>query len=147
MSSLDKDIFIEVPDEETGEIQQYLLTPAKKKKVYKGDWVMVFQEGLTYVAKLNLKGETLRVYMILLSKLDYENWLRIRQKDIAEELGMKPPHVSRAIKELSNHGILVKGPKVGASNTYRLDPSFAFRGRDKNLEQVRKEVKHLKVIK
>ena len=30
--------------------------------------------------------------MILLSKLDYANWLRIRQKDIAEELGMKPPH-------------------------------------------------------
>jgi hypothetical protein len=42
---------------------------------------------------------------------------------------------------------LVKGPKIGASNTYRLDPSFAFRGRDKNLEQVRKEVKHLKIIK
>jgi hypothetical protein len=43
---------------------------------------------------------------------------------------------------------LVKGPKIGASNTYRLDPSFAFRGRDKQfLEQVRKEVKHLKIIK
>ncbi|MEK4503568.1 hypothetical protein [Bacillus sp. FSL R12-0069] len=80
MSSFDKDIFIEVPDEKTGEIQQYLLTPTKKKKVYKEDWVMVFQEGLTYVAKLNLKSETLRVYMIILSKLDYENWLRIRQK-------------------------------------------------------------------
>ncbi|MBD2827223.1 helix-turn-helix domain-containing protein, partial [Xenorhabdus sp. 5] len=93
---LDKDIFVEVPDEKTGEIQQYLLTPAKKKKVYKGDWVMMFQEGLTHVAKLNLKGETLRVYMILLAKLDYENWLRIRQKDIADELNMNPPHVSRA---------------------------------------------------
>ncbi|MBW3496897.1 helix-turn-helix domain-containing protein [Bacillus sp. FDAARGOS_1420] len=147
MSSLDKDIFIEVPDEKTGEIQQYLLTPTKQKKVYKGDWVMMFQEGLTHVAKLNLKGETLRVYMILLAKLDYENWLRIRQKDLAEELNMKPPHISRAIKELFEHGILVKGPKVGASNTYRLDPSFAFRGRDKNLEQVRKEVKHHKIIK
>ncbi|MBD2790586.1 helix-turn-helix domain-containing protein, partial [Xenorhabdus sp. DI] len=86
-------------------------------------------------------------YMILLAKLDYENWLRIRQKDIAKELNMNPPHVSRAIKELFEHGILVKGPKIGASNTYRLDPSFAFRGRDKNLEQVRKEVKHLKIIK
>ncbi|WP_241661652.1 hypothetical protein [Bacillus wiedmannii] len=60
---------------------------------------------------------------------------------------MKPLHILRAIKELSNHEILVKGPKVGVSNTYRLDPSFAFRERDKNLEQVRKEVKHLKIIK
>ncbi|ECL9256531.1 helix-turn-helix domain-containing protein [Campylobacter jejuni] len=144
---LNKEIFVEVPNEETGEIQQYLLTPAKKKKVYKGDWVMMFQEGLTHVAKLNLKGETLRVYMILLAKLDYENWLRVRQQDIADELNIKKQAVSRAIKELFEHGILVKGPKVGASNTYRLDPSFAFRGRDKNLEQVRKEVKHLKIIK
>ncbi|EOQ00793.1 helix-turn-helix domain-containing protein [Bacillus cereus] len=144
---LDKEIFVEVPNEETGEIQQYLLTPAKKRKVYKGDWVMMFQEGLTHVAKLNLKGETLRVYMILLAKLDYENWLRVRQQDIADELNIKKQAVSRAIKELFEHGILVKGPKVGASNTYRLDPSFAFRGRDKNLEQVRKEVKHLKIIK
>ncbi|WP_236828968.1 helix-turn-helix domain-containing protein [Bacillus thuringiensis] len=108
---------------------------------------MMFQERLTHVAKLNLKGETLRVYMILLAKLDYENWLRVRQQDIADELNIKKQAVSRAIKELFEHGILVKGPKVGASNTYRLDPSFAFRGRDKNLEQVRKEVKHLKIIK
>ncbi|MEC5308844.1 replication/maintenance protein RepL [Bacillus thuringiensis] len=144
---LDKEIFVEVPDEETGEIQQYLLTPAKKKKVYKGDWGMMFQEGLTHVAKLNLKGETLRVYMILLAKLDYENWLRVRQQDIADELHIKKQAVSRAIKELFDHGILVKGPKVGASNTYRLDPSFAFRGRDKNFDQVKKEIKHLKIIK
>ncbi|MGR5969010.1 hypothetical protein ACT7C1_15930 [Bacillus paranthracis] len=33
---LDKEIFVEVPDEETGEIQQYLLTPAKKKKSLQG---------------------------------------------------------------------------------------------------------------
>ena len=33
---LDNEIFVEVPDEETGEIQQYLLTPLKRKKVYKG---------------------------------------------------------------------------------------------------------------
>ncbi|MBD2786882.1 helix-turn-helix domain-containing protein, partial [Xenorhabdus sp. 3] len=103
-----------VPDEKTGEIQQYLLTPAKKKKVYTGDWVMMFQEGLTHVAKLNLKGETLRVYMILLAKLDYENWLRVRQQDIADELNIKKQAVSRAITELFEHGILVKGPKVGA---------------------------------
>ncbi len=33
MSSLDKNIFIEVPDEKTGEIQQYLLTPTKQKSL------------------------------------------------------------------------------------------------------------------
>jgi len=145
--SLDKDIFIEVPDQNTGEIEQYLLTPAKKKKVYKGDWLLMFQEGLEQVATLNLKGETLRVYMILLAKLDYENWLRIRQIDISEKLNIKKQAVSRAIKELLEHKIIVKGPKVGNSNTYRLDPSFGFRGKDVNISKVRKEVEHLKRIK
>lgn len=145
--SLDKDVFIEVPDENTGEIEQYLLTPAKKKKVYKGDWLLMFQEGLEQVATLNLKGETLRVYMILLAKLDYENWLRIRQIDISEKLGIKKQAVSRAIKELLEHKIIVKGPKVGNSNTYRLDPSFGFRGKDVNISKVRKEIDHLKRIK
>ncbi|MQR84372.1 helix-turn-helix domain-containing protein [Bacillus megaterium] len=145
--SLDKDVFIEVPDENTGEIEQYLLTPAKKKKVYKGDWLLMFQEGLEQVATLNLKGETLRVYMILLAKLDYENWLRIRQIDISEKLGIKKQAVSRAIKELLDHKIIVKGPKVGNSNTYRLDPSFGFRGKDVNISKVRKEIDHLKRIK
>ncbi|MGR5990015.1 hypothetical protein ACT7C6_08340 [Bacillus paranthracis] len=46
------------------------------------------------------KGETLRVYMILLAKLDYENWLRVRQQDIADALDIKKQAVSRAIKEL-----------------------------------------------
>jgi biotin operon repressor len=146
--SLDKEIMIEAPNEETGEIEQYILTPAsKKKKVVKGDWVMMFQEGLNKVAQLDLQGQTYRVYMVLLAKLDYENWLRISQKDISEKLGMKTPHVSRAIKELIEHGILVKGPKVGTSNTYRLDPDFAFRGKDVHMARVRKEVNHLKRIK
>lgn len=144
---LDRELFIETPNEETGEIEQYILTPAKKKKIPKGDWVLMFQEGLAHVAKLDLKGETLRVYMVLLSKLDYENWLRIRQKDIADDLGMRPPHVSRAIKELVDHGVVVKGPKVANSNTYRLDPSFGFKGKDVNLSKVKKEVEHLKRIK
>ena len=145
--SIDNEIIIEAPNEDTGEITQYLITPAKKKKVAKGDWALMFLEGAREIAKLKLKGESLRVYMILLSKLDYENWLRFRQKDIAEELDMQKQHVSRAIKELTDNGILVRGPKVSNAYTYRLDPSFAFRGKDVNIPKVRKEINHLKRIK
>ncbi|PGT48543.1 hypothetical protein COD14_31380 [Bacillus cereus] len=92
----------------------------------------MFQEGLTYVTELNLTGATLRIYIILLSKLDYINWLTIRQKDIAEKLLLKREEVSRAIKELCIHGILVKNSRIGISTTYRLNPSFTFRGLNKN---------------
>ncbi len=145
--SLDKEIIIEAPHEETGEIKQYIITPAKPKKAPKGDWVMMFQEGARSIAKMNLKGESMRVYMILLSKLDYENWLRFRQKDIADELDMKTPNVSRAMKELVDNGIIIRGPKVSNAYAYRLDPSFAFRGKDVNISKVRKEIHHLKLIK
>ncbi|MGR5990016.1 hypothetical protein ACT7C6_08345 [Bacillus paranthracis] len=47
---LDKEIFVEVPDEETGEIKQYLLTPVKRKKFTRGIKAM-FQEGLTHSCK------------------------------------------------------------------------------------------------
>ena len=63
---------------------------------------MMFQEGLTHVAKLNLKGETLRVYMILLAKLDYENWLRVRQQDIADELNIKNKQFQEQLKNYLN---------------------------------------------
>lgn len=141
-----EDIFIEVPDE-NGEIHQYILTPAKRKKVPKGDWIMAFQESLLHLAKANLSGETSRVLFFLMYKLDYENWLRISQISIAEELGLKKQQVNRSIKQLIEKGIIVKGPKVGNSLTYRLDPAFAFKGQDRNIKKVRNEVDHLKRIK
>jgi predicted transcriptional regulator len=143
---LKSEIYIELPDD-NGEIHQYILTPAKKKKVPKGDWIMAFQESLLHLAKANLSGETSRVLFFLLYKLDYENWLRISQTAIAEELGLKKQQVNRAIKQLVDKGIIVKGPKVGNSLTYRLDPAFAFKGQDHNMKKVRKEVDHLKRIK
>lgn len=143
---LKEDIFIEVPDE-NGEIHQYILTPAKRKKVPKGDWIMAFQESLLHLAKANLSGETSRVLFFLMYKLDYENWLRISQISIAEELGLKKQQVNRSIKQLIEKGIIVKGPKVGNSLTYRLDPAFAFKGQDRNIKKVRNEVDHLKRIK
>ncbi|MBZ5753752.1 winged helix-turn-helix transcriptional regulator [Metabacillus rhizolycopersici] len=143
---LKEDIFIEVPDE-NGEIHQYILTPTKRKKVPKGDWIMAFQESLLHLAKANLSGETSRVLFFLMYKLDYENWLRISQISIADELGLKKQQVNRSIKQLIEKGIIVKGPKVGNSLTYRLDPAFAFKGQDRNIKKVRKEVDHLKRIK
>lgn len=90
---------------------------------------MAMQEGFTYLAKLNLTQEQTRVLHFLFSKLDFENWLRISQVEIAKELEMKRPNVSKAIKQLYEVGIIHKGPKVGTSWTYRLDPYFGWKGK------------------
>ena len=113
-------------DFETGEIT-YALVPIRQKHL--GGFFMAIQEGFTYLAKLNLTQEQTRVLHFLFGKLDFENWLRISQIEIAKELGMKRPNISRAIKKLCEEGIIHKGPKVGTSWTYRLDPNFGWKGK------------------
>jgi DNA-binding transcriptional ArsR family regulator len=125
-------------DGETGEIV-YGLVEIKKKYIT-GGFFMAMQEGFTHIAKLGLTGEQLSVLMIIFGKLDFENWLKMSQQEIADQLGMKKPNVSRSMAVLVEKGIIHKGPKVGTSCTYRLDPSFGLKGRAKNERTIRKDI-------
>lgn len=81
------------------------------------------QEALDILAA-NLKGSDFRVLMKLLKQLDYKSLTQIQQKEIAEELEMKKQNVNRAINRLIKVGILFKGPRIGKSCSYRLNPHF-----------------------
>jgi len=130
-----------IVDFETGEVQ-YALVPIRQKHL--GGFFMAMQEGFTYLAKLNLPQEQMRVLMLMMGKLDFENWIRISQADLAKELGMKRPNVSKAIKMLVEKGIIHKGPKVGTSWTYRLDPNFGWKGRAKNKKAAERAIQKAK---
>lgn len=80
----------------------------------------------TIAKKLNL--DQMRVLMMLLAELDYENYIQVAQIDIAEEIGMQKTNVSRAIKNLIDFGIIFEGPKIGKSRSYRLNPNFGWKG-------------------
>jgi DNA-binding MarR family transcriptional regulator len=54
------------------------------------------------------------------------------QTAIAEDLGMKPANVSRAIKRLVERGAVILGPPTGAHKAYRLSPEWVWRGRTEN---------------
>ncbi|RKP43776.1 MarR family transcriptional regulator [Cohnella endophytica] len=123
---------------ETGEI--VLAVVELRRKYFSGGFFMAMQEGFLHLAKLGLTGEQLSVLMYVFGKLDFENWLRIGQQEIADELGMKKPNVSRAMKVLVEKRIIHKGPKVGTSLTYRLDPGFGLKGRAKNEKTIRKDI-------
>lgn len=101
---------------------------------------MAMQEGFIHIAKLGLSGEQMNVLFLIFGKLDFENWLRLSQKEIADELGMKRPNVSRAMKVLTQKGIIHRGPKVGTMLTYRLDPNFGVKGRAKNEKNIRQDI-------
>jgi DNA-binding MarR family transcriptional regulator len=70
-----------------------------------------------------LTGQTLRVLMVLLSELEFENYVRIKQKPIMERLEIHQPDISRSIKQLVDKEIILKA-KDGTTTVYKLNPKY-----------------------
>ena len=128
-------------DQDTGEVLEGVLVYCGVKyNPYSTGWIMNSQEALKLLAvDRELKGETYRVLLLLLSLLDFENWIQITQKEISETLEMKKSQVSRAISLLEEKEIVLKGPKVGRSYAFRLNPYFGWKGDVKHLNNYRKK--------
>jgi len=90
----------------------------------------VFQDVLEWLAKQSLPQEQYRVLMYLMGKLDFSNYLRVTQTEIARDLSMRQPNVSRAMRSLVDLDIIAEGPHVGNTKTYRLNPYMAHKGRN-----------------
>ena len=58
---------------------------------------------------------------------------------------MQRQNVQRSIKRLMELGVILEGVKIGVSRSYRLNPSFGWKGSAKGHREVLHE--HLKVIK
>lgn len=127
---------------EDGEVTGYI----NRHKVNRlgGHWVATFQDGLVWMAKQEgMTGEQWRVFAYLVGCLDFDNYLKVSQKDIAEELHMHVKAVSRAIKGLKELDVISVGPMAGRSKTYRLNPRIAHRGA-RNYQQTIIEYDELK---
>ncbi len=98
----------------------------KSKSSFQRHFTMNQAALLTIANELN--HDQMRVLMALLADLDYENYIQVAQMDIAEALNMQKTNVSRAVKNLLEFGIVIEGPKIGRSKTYRLNPQFGWKG-------------------
>ena len=88
---------------EDNEVKAYLV---KARKNGLGvNWVAIYQTALEWLAKTNLQNQEYRVLMYLMSKLDFENYIRVTQTSIADALKIKQSNVSRAIRGLIDHDI------------------------------------------
>ena len=127
-------------DKYTGEEFGFPVIVGRKRNPYGKGWVMNSQEALEIVAKdKDIKGETYRVLFFICARLDFENWVQISVTEIANELDLKQPSVSRAMKVLETKEIILRGPKVGRSYAFMLNPEFGWKGKVKNLDEYRKE--------
>ena len=77
--------------------------------------------------------------MFLMARLDFENWIQITQNEIAETLDINKGNVSKAVSLLEAKGILIRGPKLGRSYAFRLNPYFGWKGKVKNLDDYRQK--------
>lgn len=102
----------------------------KQKSAFERHFTMN-QDALKILAK-TLTGEQFKVLMMLLADLDYENYIQVAQADIAESLEMQKANVSRGVKALLDIGVILQGPKIGRSHSYRLNPQFGWKGTVKN---------------
>ena len=89
---------------------------------------MGFRSGFNALSEMDLSKEQYRILMYLFSRLDFDNYLKVTQKDISEKLGLHKSNVSKAIKRLVELDIISVGPMAGHSKTYRLNPRIAHRG-------------------
>ena len=138
-------------DVDTGEMLDYTFVAIAKKQpcAFGQRWVQVSQDAMQMLAEIK-SLEQMRVLMMLMSKVDFENWISVDQTEIASKIGMRKQHVNRAIKALIERQVLLKGPRVGHNGTYRLNPSFGWKGRAKGHREAlraRMEEKGLSVVK
>lgn len=122
-------------DLDTGEVMEgvNVFCPTSKKTgfqtLYGWRYCIMAQDAMTMIAAdKDITGETFRVFFYMAGRLDFENYIRLQQNEIAESLGMQKTHVSRAVKMLESKNILLRGPKVGQSYSWRMNPNFGYKG-------------------
>ena len=130
-------------DQDTGKILEGVIVYCGvKDNPYNTGWFMTSQDALeTLAADEDISKEAFRILMFLMARLDFENWIQITQKEISEKTKIKKSNVSRGISLLEKKGIILRGPKIGRSSAFRLNPYFGWKGKVKNLNNYRKKEK------
>jgi predicted transcriptional regulator len=84
------------------------------------------RQGLNeYVStSLDLDGVDLRVYLYLSARLDFESPAHVPQIEIAEALGRQKTHISRAVRNLVQAGVIVPGPDGTRASQWLLSRDY-----------------------
>lgn len=127
---------IEQIDANTGEILEGVMVfvPKPRRSAFGREWFAMHQAALQYLAKQRrvLGEEGFAVFCAMAGRLDFENFIQVSQAELARELGMHRSSFSQAVTKLVAMGALIKGPRVGRAQTYRLNPTLGWKGSAKS---------------
>lgn len=111
------------------------------------DYIQLFQEAIKrIVAGEGMTLTTYRVFCFLLGSMEYQNFIGIDIKTLAEDLNVSVPSVDRAMKQLKELNIIIsiKDTLDRRRNAYMLNPKAAWKGKAKNYIAAVKKMKNLK---
>ena len=120
----DKVRILRIVDKETGEIEADIKLP--DRTFGKQRWLAMFQDGLLWLGHQNITGEQFKVFCYMCYNLDFDNFIKIQQKDIVREYNISKFQVSRAIKVLKDKEIIYEAPDY--KGFYKLNPYIGHKG-------------------
>ena len=128
-------------DTETGQVYDLVAVPRSESKHWnRGGFFMGMLAAFDDIANQQWPDGDYRVFIKLMGRLDFENYLHLDVSELAREMGRSRETVSRAIARLIDRGILHRGPRVGRSFTYRLDPNTAWRGKPDSRDRIERQI-------
>ncbi len=109
--------------------------------------ILTFQDSLITIAKdKELTGEMKSVLFFLMGNLEFENYITIKQVEIAKQLEMQKTNVSRAMRLLVGKSIILK-VREGTTTGYKLNPTYGWKGKVENMEKAKEQMEKDKIIK
>ena len=145
---MERDDKVQVISAETGEIKEgyFVYISYPKPKIRNKRWMMIFQDSLIKIAKdKEFTSSAKTVLFFLMGNLEFENYMLLRQVDIARELELDKSDVSKAMKFLINKEIVLK-VKEGATTAYKLNSDYGWKGKVSNMEIEKERVLSQKII-
>lgn len=134
-----KTVWVDGVNPETGETSRVPVLVGKRMRL-KERYLLFFQDMIDKLScDPRMTGERARVFLLLLCRCDWENWLYIQQKEIALKAGLHPAQVSRAIRFLVQVGVVLTGPSLGRAHAYKLNSHYVYKGKLVNLAQHRRK--------
>ena len=135
LRQLDNGNYLDSHGKEVRAAEYVALLVPKKQKWTRGEYMLGLQKSFVEIAKMGLSGEQMSVLMLLMAKTDFENYIHVTQDEMAKELDLKRPNVTRAVNALVNHN-LIKKLKKGSSNYYLFNPEVIYKGQSRNYGNV-----------
>jgi hypothetical protein len=134
-------------DPNSGEISQGNIFWSENKPRLTRGFAVIFQEAFIAIAcEHDLTPQAQRVLFYLLGKLDFDNFIHLKQKDIGEVLKINAPNMSKAFAILKRKGIILLAPYKGV-NCYKLNEFYGWKGSVTSLNKQEKKPSHLTLVK